>query len=320
MSLLTAIQNVCGELGLASPTTVIGNTDPQITQLLALANREGAEFAAIGGRWSGWPELNKTYTFNLVPVGPYTGQTTINSNLITGLSSTAGIQVGYGVAGPGIYQSATITAVPPTTAAGTVQMSAAASSTNPAGSSFNFGQISYALPSDIQMFVAATFWDGNFRWPMLGPISPQERATILFGISPVGPRIRFWIVDGLMTIQPLPGTGQTDQIAYQYISNAFCNTAAGVPRTAVNGVCQWGADTDVYVWPENTLTLGIKWRFLRAKGLDYSEEYDTYQNAVNRQIARSGANRSLPLNATARGVHLLGYSNIPDSGYGQITN
>jgi hypothetical protein len=122
-----------------------------------------------------------------------------------------------------------------------------------------------------------------------------------------------------MWIQPLPGTGQTDQIAYEYISGSWCQSAGGTARPYTNGVCKFVADDDVYLWPENTLTLGIKWRFLRAKGLDYSEEYATWQAACDRQMARSGAGRSLRLNAQARGIHLLGYSNVPDSGMGYTT-
>ncbi len=204
MSLLSTIQDCCNELSLAAPVSVIGNTDPQVQQLLALANLEGQTFAQLQGPWGGWPELNTVYTFNLVPVGPFTGDTTQNSDLITGLSSTAGILVGYGVSGAGVYQSATVLAVPPTTAAGTVQMSAVASSTNTAAS-YNFGQISYALPGDIRSFINATYWDRNFRWPMLGPLSPVEWEVIISGISPVGPRIRFRVVNNLMEIQPLPG-------------------------------------------------------------------------------------------------------------------
>src|ERR1700748_2449745 len=101
MSLLTIVQDAYTELGLgdSQPQTVIGNTDPQIQQLLALSNSEGQEFCKLQGPWGGWPELSRVQTFNLVPVGPYTGTLTYNSNVITGMSSTAGIQVGYGLAG-----------------------------------------------------------------------------------------------------------------------------------------------------------------------------------------------------------------------------
>lgn len=45
MSLLTIIQNVTRELGLPKPTTVVGNDDATVVQLLALANRSGKEIA-----------------------------------------------------------------------------------------------------------------------------------------------------------------------------------------------------------------------------------------------------------------------------------
>lgn len=317
MSLLTTIQDCCNELSLSSPTYVIGNTDQQVQQLLALANLEGQTFAQLQGSWGGWPELNTVYTFNLVPVGPFTGNTTANSDLITGLSSTVGVLVGYGVAGAGVYQSATIIAVPPTTAAGTVQMSAVASSTNTTAS-YNFGKISYALPGDIRSFIAATFWDRNFRWPMIGPLSPQEWESIISGIVPSGPRIQFRVVNNFMEITPLPGTSQTDQIAYEYVSNSWCTTAAGVARTASGGVCRFGADTDLYLWPENTLRLGIKYRFLQAKGLSFTAEYQDYTAARDFQLASSGGSRSLRMNAGYRGVKLIGWDNIPDGTiYGQ---
>ncbi|HVZ60624.1 MAG TPA: hypothetical protein VG892_07545, partial [Terriglobales bacterium] len=149
---MTIIQDAYLELGLgdSAPQTVIGNADPQVKQLLALSNAEGQSFCKLQGPWGGWPELNRVYTFNLVPVGPYTGDTTSGSAVITNMSDTTGIVVGYGLAGGNIYQSATVTAVD--SIAGTVTMSAVASGTD-TGVSINFGQILYDLPSDIRSFV-----------------------------------------------------------------------------------------------------------------------------------------------------------------------
>jgi hypothetical protein len=147
MPLLSIIQDAYLELGLSpAPTTVIGNTDPQVQQLLALANQEGQEFCKLQGPWGGWPELNQTYTFNLAPYGPFTGTLTNNSAIITGmapadtavLAAAYNSGIGLGVAGSNIYQSATVTAIGSTT----VTMSAVASGTT-AGASINFGQIQY---------------------------------------------------------------------------------------------------------------------------------------------------------------------------------
>jgi len=317
MSLLTIIQDACAELSLNIPTTVVGNRDPQVMQLLALSNREGMEFAGQQGQWSGWPELREEYTFQLVPAttgtnkGVYVGNTTLNSNVLTGFSSTVGIQQGYGVSGGSILTGAIVTGVTSTT----VTLNTPANATSTA-QNFSFGQIAYGLPSDIQMFISATQWDRNFRWQMLGPISAQEWQTIVSGICPVGPRLRFRVMEGSgntmqMWIQPPPGAQQTDTIAYEYTSTNWCKSATGTRQP------RWAADTDVYLWPEQTQVLGVKWRFLRAKGLDYTEELRTYENAVQRQIARSGGNKTLSLNAREYGQHLLGWANIPSTGFGQ---
>lgn len=319
MSLLTIIQDACGELSLSIPNTVVGNMDPQVMQLLALSNREGMEFAGMQGQWSGWPELREEYTFNLVPAsggssGVYTGNTTINSKVLTGFASTTGILVGYGVSEGSILTGAiveNVTAGP----GGTVTLNTPANATS-TGLGFSFGQVAYTLPSDIQMFIAATQWDRNFRWQMLGPISAQEWQTIVSGICPVGPRLRFRIMPGSngdmqMWIQPPPGAQQTDTIAYEYTSTNWCKSNTGTTQP------RWAADTDLYRWPEQTQVLGVKWRFLRAKGLDYTEELRTYQNAVQRQIARSGGNKTLALNSRQYNQHLLGWANIPSTGFGQ---
>lgn len=311
MTLLTIIQDACAELSLAIPQTVVGNRDPQVSQLLALSNREGMEFAGMQGQWSGWPELRQEYLFQLVPAsggnnGVYVGNTTNNSNVLTGFTSTTGILVGYGVSGGSILTGAIVSAVSPTT----VTLNTPANATSTA-QNFSFGQIAYDLPADIQMFIAATWWDRNFRWQMLGPISAQEWQTIVSGICPVGPRLRFRVMDGQMWIQPPPGAQQTDTVAYEYTSTNWCKSSTGTSQP------RWAADTDLYLWPEQTQVLGVKWRFLRAKGLDYTEEVRTYENAVQRQISRSGGNKTLALNSREYGQHLLGWANIPSTGFGQ---
>jgi hypothetical protein len=312
MTLLTIVQDACAELSLQIPQQVIGNTDPQVVQLLSLANREGMEFAAMSGNWSGWPEIRKEYTFNLVPAtggvnGVYTGDTTSGSNVITNIPDTTGILGGgiYGVSGGSILTGSIVQSVTATT----VTLNCPANSTA-TGQQFSFGQVAYDLPTDIQMFISATHWDRNFRWQLLGPISAQEWQTIVSGICPVGPRIRFRVMDGQMWLQPPPGVNQTDLIAYEYISVNWCKSAGGTPQP------RWAADTDTYYWPENTAVLGLKWRFLRAKGLDYTEEVRQYDMAVDRQMARSGGNRAIPLNAQSNGIHLLNNSNVPDTGFG----
>lgn len=69
MSLLTIIQNVADRVGLVRPTAVIGASDPQTRQLLALANQEGKELA----RRHDWQVLTKEKTWTAAATQAQTG-------------------------------------------------------------------------------------------------------------------------------------------------------------------------------------------------------------------------------------------------------
>jgi hypothetical protein len=316
MALLDIVGTAALELGLVqtAPTSVVGNTDPTITQLLALANREGKYMSRVPGQWSGWPELRVQYTFSMVTAGQFTGITTTRgSSILTGFSSTSGIVAGYGVSGGSILTGATVLSLTSNTV--TLDTPAQSSTT---GQNFVFGKIAYDMPADLLAFIPQTQWDRNFRWQMLGPVSPQEWQTIVSGISPVGPRIRFRVMGNKFYINPPPGIAQTDVLAFEYITKNWCGPNIGTTLAYPPTQEAWAADTDLYAWDQDTCILGIKWRYLAAKGLDYSEEKDAWTQARDLQIARSGTVRVLPLNSHAadNDINLLGSNNIPDTGFG----
>lgn len=175
------------------------------------------------------------------------------------------------------------------------------------------GQDTYSMPTDIDHIIPQTLWDRAFRWQLLGPLSPQEWQVLKSGISPTGPRRRFRIMGGSFVIDPVPS--DTNQLAYEYYSVNWCqsNPATGSPA----GQRAWTKDTDTYLLDDDTMVLGVIWRFRRAKGLEYDTEKAEWDACVDRVLARQAGARSLPLNATAGGIHLLNNTNVPDTGYGQ---
>lgn len=72
------------------------------------------------------------------------------------------------------------------------------------------------------------------------------------------------------------------------------------------------ADTDINVLDEFLLTCGLTWRFLKAKGLDFTTEMAEYNEQVEKAQSRDGGARPLFV-AGGVGSRLLGYQNIPDS-------
>jgi hypothetical protein len=314
MSLLSICTTALTEIGLPALPTIIGNTDAQAVQTLALANRAGKEMAGDPRSAGYWQQLRKQYTFQTSGVGPYTCTVTPGSTTLTNLSSTVGITVGQNVYSTGLVNDTLV--VPPGVVGTSVSISQAPTATIAlSGQSVTFATESYALPSDLGHLIVQTEWDRNFRWQLLGPLDAQEWQVIKSGISPVGPRMRFRIMQGQFYINPV-GSSSTlfiDTIAYEYVSS-WWTALAGAPTVGASNT--WQNDTDVSLISEDLMVMSLKWRFLKAKGLDWEKEEKDYMVKFDRIAGRAASARNLPLNARASGMRLLNSQNVPDSGFG----
>lgn len=311
-SLLNLVSDACQEIGIVAPTQVIGNTNLQVAQLLALARREGKSQYQRGMPLDGWQALRTEYQFTLQSTGLVAANYTQGSNTITLLSAPATTpQVGWVISNSGgsnataFTYPTTITAIDGTGLIITVSTAASSSNTNV---NIAFGQDTYLFPSDVDHTIPQTFWDRSFRWQLLGPVDPQEWQVLKSGISPTGPRRRFRIFGGNLVIDPVPYASAT--LVYEYYSRNWCQSAAGVPQS------EWTEDTDTFRLDDDAMTLGLIWRFKRSKGLDYDEEREQYERRIEVVAAQNAAERSLPLNASASGVRLLNNNNTPDTGFG----
>lgn len=229
-TLLQMMQAVCDEVGLPTPTLIVGSQDQQIKQLLALANREGREQISMYDQ--GWPQQQETQTITLVN-----------------------------------------------------------------------GQAAYPFPTDYSGYTPSTIWNTAQRWPVQGPLSPQEWQTLKAGYINVLPYQRFRIMQGQIYFDPVPTTTSAGQtVTIEYKSSNFCQSALGVAQST------WAADSDTFLLPDNVMVLGTKWRFLAAKRLDFSEEKKAWADCSDREYARSFGGRTLVLNASdaAWGNNYLG--------------
>lgn len=304
-TLLELVQQACGEIGIPQPQSLFGNLNDTEQQLIALANREAKDFSGITNKNGGWQNLHKEYTFTTEFLST-TGTTTAASPIITGLASTAGLVVDTWGVSSGAFQSGTrILSIDSPTQ---VTMSNAALSSGTGG--IIFGKIAYNLPSDFDSFVDKTFWDNRFKWSLIGPITAQEKQILRYGVVASGPRNKFYVRNDKMWLDPVPAAAFL--IAYDYYSNAPVNKASG----GVSNV--WTSDMDTYALDEDCFIQGLKWRFLRAKGLDYSEEYQTYTSQTMEEVGKDGGVRELPLSRPT-GTFLLDGANVPDTGYGNAS-
>lgn len=303
-TLLEMVQQACGEIGIPQPSSLFGNLNDTEQQLITLANREAKEYSGVANKNGGWQDLHKEYTFDTNFLNT-TGDVVSGSRVVTNLASTAGLVADtWGMASAPFQSGTRIVSIDSPTQ---VTLS------NPAiedgtGIPLIFGQIAYDLPSDFEYFVEKTFWDNRFKWALIGPITAQEKQILRYGVVASGPRNKFYIRVNKMWLDPVPS--EEFMIAYDYFSNApIVANAGGFSKT-------WTSDLDTYLLDEDCFIQGLKWRFLRAKGLDYGQELESYNEDVQRTIGRDGGSRDLPLGGAGYSVQFLNGGNIPDTGFG----
>lgn len=201
MSLLTIIQGAATELKLVSPATVIGSTDPNAPQLLALANKEGKELT----RRFDWQVLLKEANF-----------TTVANEQQTTLANVGA--------------------------------------------------------QDFDHIIDETMWNRSMNWRVLGPLQPDEWQRKKASAAQAAIGNWFRIRGDSILFFPVPTAG--DQIYFEYGSKNWCQSEAGEAQDT------WLADSDVALIDEEAIRLGIIWRFRKAKGFDYGEDFRTYEAAL----------------------------------------
>ena len=296
LTLLQIAQEACGELGLQIPAAVASAADVQTRQLYTLINREGDALK----RTHQWTALTNLFTISVGNPTITTGNTVLGSSIINGIPSTAGIEPGiFVVSGATIPVAARVITVDPSGTQVTMDMVATGTAT---GTALTFAQDTYPEPVDFDRFINRTGWDRTNRWELLGPTSPQLDQWHQSGIVTTGPRRFFRQLGsnplGTYRLWPPPqNVGSPFQIAQEYTSSYWCQSAGGIGQTSMV------ADTDIPLLDSQAIVLGVKWRFFAIKQFDYAPLQQEYLDYVQQLIARDGGAPTLSMRK--RGYPLL---------------
>jgi hypothetical protein len=297
-TMVQLVQQCTNELGIPTPATVAGNASQDVIQILALMNACGYELL----RRADWRELTKQHTFYTEAITT-TGTWSTSSYTISGIPTTAGLDTTYQVQGVGIPNATYVTAVTGTT---TLTINYAPTEAQVDGQLI-FQKVKYNLPADYNSTVNRTHWDKSKRWEMLGPESAQQWEWLLSGYISTGPRIRWRLLGPYFQIWP--GMNAGELLGFEYRSNAWAYNALGVPKNSFT------SDTDTCVYPDRVMVLGTKLKYFEAKGFDTTALYRDYLAELETAIGQDVAAANLSF-APRPGTVLIGYDNLPDSGYG----
>lgn len=141
-----------------------------------------------------------------------------------------------------------------------------------------------AVPTDMDRFLIGTFFNRTNHRRVTGPLLPEEwQAQQALTSSVLFDSFRFRGGDILIT----PTPAGTETYAFEYVSKNWCQSSGDT------GQASWAADSDTGVLDEKLMLLGIIWRFRKARGFDYAEEFATYEKEVLQAIMRDGSRRTI---------------------------
>lgn len=301
-TLLQLVDQVTGELGLTQPSSVIGSTDNQTIQLLALANKLGRDLF----RDFEWQRLVKAYIFTTTTATSTTGTISANSSVITSIPSTAALAAGNVCTGTGIAPYAEILTVDSLTQVTLNQPV----TTSTASVSLTFAKQDYALPSDFDRMISDTNWDRTNHWRNLGTKSSQEWQWLQGGVISIGPRERYRIYNNNLRIFAAITTPYT--FAYEYVSNYWICATGGTAGTKST----FTVDTDFTVFPDDLMTSGLKYLFLKAKKLDFTIELAEFLRSLSYCKASDVPVPSMSLSPQLP-PELIGPWSLPDGNWPQ---
>lgn len=158
----------------------------------------------------------------------------------------------------------------------------------------NQGDMKTLCPNGFRYILNNTIWSRTRRLPVAGPMDPQEWQQ-LQALFVNGPYYRYRIRQDDLYVNPNPPAGES--WAWEYVSYNWITDSTGVQYRQY-----FQDDTDVSLLPETLLIAGLRWRWKKEKGLDYAEDFRTYEAQVADALGRDGGKRVLSMDQANKGL------------------
>lgn len=131
----------------------------------------------------------------------------------------------------------------------------------------------------LKNIVNDTIWNRDLRRPVYGPMTTQRYQQVQAAVF-AGPWNQFIIQGDQILFFPVPVAGQ--HCFFQYISQNWCTSSGGT------GQARFVMDSDLLLLREDLFKLGVEWRWKKAKGLEYAQEFADYEDFMADALARDG--------------------------------
>jgi len=299
-TMLQLVQQVTAELNLAVPTFVAGNQSQDVQQILALMNGAGYDLV----KEYNWQALQVQYRFYTQAIT--TNAATVNGSLllnVDGSTDLTSVTKQWQITGTNINQDTNVVTANNTTKQ--IVMSQMASGTG--SGSVVLAQTAYDLPADFETITDRTQWDKTKHWEALGPETAQQWQWLKSGYISTGPRIRWRILDNQFQIWPPMNTNE--YLGWEYRSKGWARSSTGAIQNSFT------QDSDTTVYDDRLMVIYTKLKYFQVKSFDTTALQQDYQRYLSVVKANDKGAPNLSFAPYPSKV-LIGYANIPDTGYG----
>jgi hypothetical protein len=298
--MLQLVQQTTAELNLSVPTFVAGNQSQDVQQILALMNGAGYDLV----KEYDWQALQVQYRFYTQAIN--TTGTSINGSYVLVVDENidlSAVNKQWQVTGTNINQDTYVVSVNNTTKE--IVLSQMASGTG--SGAIVLAQTAYTLPPDFETITDRTQWDKTKHWEALGPESAQQWQWLKSGYISTGPRIRWRILDNQFQVWPPMNTNE--YLGWEYRSKGWARASNGDIKNSFT------QDSDYTVFDDRLMVLYTKLKYFQVKSFDTTALMQDYQRYLSVVKANDKGAPNLSFAPYPSKV-LIGYANIPDTGYG----
>lgn len=178
--------------------------------------------------------------------------------------------------------------------------------------SISEGVPDYAVAADFSRLIDETIWNRTADTQVFSPVSGTDWHAIKGApvVSATTMRVRLRN-NRIEFADDISASQAGQEVYYGYISKYWCQSSGGAGQSA------FAADSDVLLLDEELLTLGLIYRFLRAKGQPFEGEMAEYDDRYKLLTGSDQPAKTIRAIEDSRTLKQKILDSMPDTDYGQ---
>lgn len=144
----------------------------------------------------------------------------------------------------------------------------------------------------LKKFLDNTMWNRTTQRRIIGPVTPQSWNR--YKADSLSPATELWQLRGNKILFPsVPTAGQS--VYFEYVDKRFVQSNDGMTYKEA-----FTDDSDIPRLDDYLFVLGVRWRFLQKKGMEYGEVFRQYEDYVSAMISSDKPSETVSINPYQR--------------------